>query len=86
MYRERIACKMALIGIKIKELQQYHELIEAYMYDDDFDVERLETIEDALLSLEDSALAIKSKASSTWLTAHGAKDKLLKEAKSNETV
>ena len=86
MDRVKIACKMALIGIEIKKLMQSTELIADYLQDDEFDEVTLSAIEDTLNVVEKSTQDIKERATDAWLTAHAAKDKLLKEAKANETV
>ena len=86
MDRVKIACKMALIGIEIKKLMQSTELIADYLQDDEFDEVTLSAIEDTLNMVEKSTQDIKERATDAWLTAHAAKDKLLKEAKANEIV
>ena len=86
MDRVKIACKMALIGIEIKKLMQSAELIADYLQDDEFDEVTLSAIEDTLNVVEKSTQDIKERATDAWLTAHTAKDKLLKEAKANEIV
>lgn len=86
MDRVKIACKMALIGIKIKELRQCAELIADYLQDDEFDEVTLSAIEDTLNMVEKSAQDINERATNIWLTARAAKNKLLKEANADETV